>query len=76
MNFARVDHHVLIPRRVHVAVYRYPLPLFTDASHGLGCVGGYSRVKTVINNSRPTKKNSLFLNAGDEFQVNHSSFEV
>ncbi|KAH8101781.1 5'-nucleotidase [Cristinia sonorae] len=33
-----------------------------------GCVGGYSRVKTVIDKTRPTKKNSLFLNAGDEFQ--------
>ncbi|KAF9032947.1 Metallo-dependent phosphatase [Panaeolus papilionaceus] len=33
-----------------------------------GCVGGYSRVKTVINQNRKTSPNSLFLNAGDEFQ--------
>ncbi|KAI5859001.1 5'-nucleotidase [Tricharina praecox] len=33
-----------------------------------GCVGGYSRVKTVIDQTRKTHKNSLFLNAGDEFQ--------
>ncbi|KAI5797613.1 5'-nucleotidase [Geopyxis carbonaria] len=33
-----------------------------------GCVGGYSRVKEVVDRTRPTHKNSLFLNAGDEFQ--------
>lgn len=33
-----------------------------------GCVGGYARVKTVIDKTRKTHKNSLFLNAGDEFQ--------
>lgn len=33
-----------------------------------GCYGGYARVKTVLDNSRPNKTNSLFLNAGDEFQ--------
>lgn len=33
-----------------------------------GCSGGYSRVKTVLNSTRPSKENSLFLNAGDEFQ--------
>ncbi|KAI3397256.1 hypothetical protein diail_11055 [Diaporthe ilicicola] len=33
-----------------------------------GCFGGYSRVKTVLDSTRPSKKNSLFLNAGDEFQ--------
>lgn len=33
-----------------------------------GCFGGYSRVKTVLNSTRPPKENSLFLNAGDEFQ--------
>ena len=38
----------------------------TDPS--AGCIGGYSRVKTVIDKTRPTHKNSLFLNAGDEFQ--------
>jgi len=41
-----------------------------DIESYLGCVGGYSRVKNVIDKNRPTKKNSLFLNAGDEFQVN------
>lgn len=33
-----------------------------------GCVGGYARLKTVLDQSRPTKANSLFLDAGDEFQ--------
>lgn len=33
-----------------------------------GCVGGYARVKTILDQSRPTKENSLFLDAGDEFQ--------
>lgn len=33
-----------------------------------GCYGGYSRVKTVLDASRPNKTNSLFLDAGDEFQ--------
>ncbi|KAF9446090.1 Metallo-dependent phosphatase [Macrolepiota fuliginosa MF-IS2] len=38
------------------------------ADSAAGCVGGYPRVKTVIEQQRPGKKNSLFLNAGDEFQ--------
>lgn len=33
-----------------------------------GCYGGYSRVKTVLDESRPAQNNSLFLDAGDEFQ--------
>lgn len=35
-----------------------------------GCYGGYARVKTVLDARRPnrTTGNSLFLNAGDEFQ--------
>ena len=33
-----------------------------------GCFGGYARVKTVIDGTRPTKEDGLFLNAGDEFQ--------
>ncbi|RXW23186.1 hypothetical protein EST38_g2677 [Candolleomyces aberdarensis] len=38
----------------------------TDPSRG--CVGGYPRIKSVIEQHRPPKKHSLFLNAGDEFQ--------
>ncbi|KAL2062348.1 hypothetical protein VTL71DRAFT_6614 [Oculimacula yallundae] len=34
----------------------------------LGCFGGYSRVKTVIEETRPGHNDSLFLNVGDEFQ--------
>ena len=34
-----------------------------------GCYGGYARVQTVINERRPVLNDSLFLNAGDEFQV-------
>jgi len=33
-----------------------------------GCYGGYARVKTVIEEQRPNYEDSLFLNAGDEFQ--------
>ena len=33
-----------------------------------GCYGGYARVKHVIDRDRPGINNSLFLNAGDEFQ--------
>lgn len=33
-----------------------------------GCYGGYSRVKTIINETRPSHKDSLVLNCGDEFQ--------
>lgn len=41
----------------------------TDCSNpSRGCYGGYARVKTILDASRPNKTNSLFLNAGDEFQ--------
>lgn len=33
-----------------------------------GCYGGYARVKSVIDRTRPTHNDSLFLNLGDEFQ--------
>lgn len=33
-----------------------------------GCYGGYARVKSVINETRPSHEDSLFLNVGDEFQ--------
>jgi 2',3'-cyclic-nucleotide 2'-phosphodiesterase (5'-nucleotidase family) len=33
-----------------------------------GCYGGYARVKTVIDRTRPTHPDSLFLNMGDESQ--------
>ncbi|TFK24617.1 5'-nucleotidase [Coprinopsis marcescibilis] len=33
-----------------------------------GCIGGYPRIKALMDELRPTKGNSLFLNAGDEFQ--------
>ncbi|KAI1076656.1 Metallo-dependent phosphatase [Whalleya microplaca] len=38
----------------------------TDPSKG--CYGGYARIKTVINNTRPEHPDSLLLNVGDEFQ--------
>ncbi|KAI9046917.1 hypothetical protein LZ554_008995 [Drepanopeziza brunnea f. sp. 'monogermtubi'] len=34
----------------------------------LGCFGGYARIKTVVEEARLGYKDSLFLNAGDEFQ--------
>ncbi|KAK4243714.1 Metallo-dependent phosphatase-like protein [Corynascus novoguineensis] len=33
-----------------------------------GCYGGYSRVKTVLKQTRPSHPDSLLLNIGDEFQ--------
>lgn len=33
-----------------------------------GCFGGYSRVKTVLQETRPSHPDSLLLNVGDEFQ--------
>lgn len=33
-----------------------------------GCRGGYARVRTAVQESRPCHPDSLFLNAGDEFQ--------
>ncbi|EFQ92816.1 hypothetical protein PTNB73_09054 [Pyrenophora teres f. teres] len=33
-----------------------------------GCYGGYARVKTIIEEQRPNYEDSLWLNAGDEFQ--------
>ncbi|EMR70526.1 putative 5 -nucleotidase protein [Eutypa lata UCREL1] len=33
-----------------------------------GCYGGYARVKTVIDETRPEHPDSLLLNVGDEFQ--------
>jgi 2',3'-cyclic-nucleotide 2'-phosphodiesterase (5'-nucleotidase family) len=33
-----------------------------------GCYGGYSRIKTVIEEQRPKYDDSLWLNVGDEFQ--------
>ncbi|CAO2647518.1 Nn.00g084400.m01.CDS01 [Neocucurbitaria sp. VM-36] len=33
-----------------------------------GCYGGYSRIKTVVEEQRPNYNDSLWLNVGDEFQ--------
>ncbi|KAK4223431.1 putative 5'-nucleotidase precursor [Podospora fimiseda] len=33
-----------------------------------GCFGGYARIKTVLQETRPSHPDSLLLNAGDEFQ--------
>ncbi|KAF2732534.1 5`-nucleotidase protein-like protein [Polyplosphaeria fusca] len=33
-----------------------------------GCYGGYSRIKHVIDSTRPQYNNSMWLNVGDEFQ--------
>ncbi|UPX20480.1 5'-nucleotidase [Ascochyta rabiei] len=33
-----------------------------------GCYGGYSRIKTVVEEKRPSYNDSLWLNVGDEFQ--------
>ncbi|KAI0828740.1 Metallo-dependent phosphatase [Hypoxylon sp. FL0890] len=33
-----------------------------------GCYGGYARIKTIIDDTRPAHPDSLWLNMGDEFQ--------
>ncbi|KAK7998908.1 5'-nucleotidase [Apiospora marii] len=41
----------------------------TDCSQpARGCVGGYARVKTALEQTRPDHPDSLLLNVGDEFQ--------
>ncbi|GLB43786.1 putative 5'-nucleotidase, C-terminal domain [Lyophyllum shimeji] len=41
----------------------------TDCTNATqGCYGGYARIKGVVDAKRPSSKNSLFLNLGDEFQ--------
>lgn len=42
----------------------------------LGCYGGYARVKEVVDQTRPNHKDSLLLNAGDEFQVSAVTYSV
>ncbi|PPQ92091.1 hypothetical protein CVT25_008272 [Psilocybe cyanescens] len=55
----------------HLDEFRSSGSSCTDPTRG--CVGGYSRVKTVIDSKRKTNKNSLFLNAGDEFQARNGT---
>ncbi|PNS20163.1 hypothetical protein CAC42_5613 [Sphaceloma murrayae] len=53
---------------VHAHLDEFRASQGTDCQPAQGCVGGYARVKTVLNDLRPKTQNSLFLNAGDEFQ--------
>lgn len=55
-----------MPSCSHLDEFRSSGSTCTDPAKG--CVGGYARVKSVIDKTRPTHPNSLFLNAGDEFQ--------
>lgn len=41
---------------------------------GKPCYGGYARVKTKVDELRGVYKDSLFINAGDEFQVGWALF--
>ncbi|KAF8638206.1 hypothetical protein AX16_010552 [Volvariella volvacea WC 439] len=50
----------------HLDEFRSSGSSCTDPTRG--CVGGYSRIKSVVSKGRRLHKNSLFLNAGDEFQ--------
>lgn len=52
---------------VHWKVLHFYHPWLTTTLKD--CVGGYARVKTILETQRPSKQHSLFLNAGDEFQV-------
>ncbi|PSK60144.1 GTP-binding protein ypt2 [Elsinoe australis] len=53
---------------VHAHLDEFRASQGTDCQPAQGCVGGYARVKTVLNDLRPQAENSLFLDAGDEFQ--------
>ena len=51
----------------HLDIYRSSGANCTDLTKG--CYGGYPSIKATVDYLRPQKKNSLFLNIGDEFQV-------
>lgn len=53
---------------VHAHLDQFSSPGTDCTSPEKGCYGGYARVQTVINETRPTHQDSLFLNVGDEFQ--------
>ena len=57
----------------HLDRYRASGANCTDLTQG--CFGGYPSIKATVDHLRPQKKNSLFLNIGDEFQVRFSSFD-
>jgi len=51
----------------HLDTFRSSGDNCTDLT--VGCYGGYPSIKATVDYLRPQKKNSLFLNIGDEFQV-------
>ena len=57
----------------HLDRYRASGANCTDLTQG--CFGGYPSVKATVDYLRPQKKNSLFLNIGDEFQVRFFKFD-
>ena len=54
----------------HLDRYRASGANCTDLTQG--CFGGYPSIKATVDSLRPQKKNNLFLNIGDEFQVRFS----
>ncbi|KAF2222716.1 5'-nucleotidase [Elsinoe ampelina] len=64
-NFDLTFFHI---NDVHAHLDEFRASTGVDCQPAQGCVGGYARVKTVLDELRPQSKNSLFLNAGDEFQ--------
>ncbi|KAI0418405.1 5'-nucleotidase [Xylaria grammica] len=53
---------------VHAHLDQYSSSGTDCVSPEKGCYGGYARVKTVLNETRPDHPDSLLLNVGDEFQ--------
>ncbi|EIN10042.1 Metallo-dependent phosphatase [Punctularia strigosozonata HHB-11173 SS5] len=53
---------------VHAHLDEYKLSGASCTDPTVGCVGGYARVKDKVDELRPGVKNSLLLDAGDEFQ--------
>ncbi|KAF4555690.1 Hypothetical protein D9617_2g056530 [Elsinoe fawcettii] len=64
-NFDLTFFHI---NDVHAHLDEFRASSGVDCQPAQGCVGGYARVKTVLDEMRPQAENSLFLNAGDEFQ--------
>jgi len=60
---------------VHAHLDRFRASGTNCTDLALGCFGGYPSIKATVDYLRPRKKNSLFLNIGDEFQVSFSNFD-
>lgn len=53
---------------VHAHLDQYAASGTDCTNPSKGCYGGYARIKTIIDSTRPQHPDSLWLNVGDEFQ--------